>query len=348
MASQSGAEAEDNKRRDDAYSDGRTKCAKIPHGDREILVNQKANTDEIKRILYKRDADNRSLDRSMEVIRGLIMWLMFERTGTKQYTVELANDEHPTSVTITASDQGDKDGPIICYVYASHKTMRTSLELAVVLRPTKLKPSHPPGGIIGNGVNGKSAFESIMHKINSHSVVVIMDITPGKKDATKYLLSTTFNFTFVSVLNLLRRVGMIQYDSMVVCATYMYDKDPARPNRQQLGGGEAGFSYNDYIYNHTGTIRDLFSHHPGKPIKLPGNLVQACEAGLIFYGTDADENQLYKMRLENEESERKKATERNMRDVERRRKKWESEIRNRTNDKSVRKKKEDSGSCAVM
>jgi hypothetical protein len=236
MASQSGAEAEDNKRRDAAYLDGRTKCTNIPYGDRESLVNQKANADEIKRILYKRHADNRSLDRSMEAIRDLIRWLMFERTGTKQYTVELANDEHPTSVTITASDQGDKDGPLICYVDASHKTMGTSLRLAVVLRPTKLKMSHPPGGIIGNGVNGTWAFEPIMHKINRHSAVVIMDINPGKKDANKYLLSTTFNFTFVSVLKLLRRVGMIQKDSMVVCATYMYDKDPAPPNRKQLGG----------------------------------------------------------------------------------------------------------------
>jgi hypothetical protein len=183
--------------------------------------------------------------------------------------------------------------------------MGTSLRLAVVLRPTKLKLSHPPGGIIGNGVNGKWAFEPIMHTINSHSAVVIMDINPGKKDATKYLLSTTFNFTFVSVLNLLRRVGMIQHDSMVVCATYMYDKDPAPPNRQQLGGGEAGFLYDAYIYSHTATIKDLFSHHPNRPIKLPGNLVQACEAGFIFYGTDADENKLYKQRLENEESERK-------------------------------------------
>jgi hypothetical protein len=52
MASQSGAEAEDNERRDAAYRDGRTKCAKIPDGDRESLVNQKANADEIKRILY--------------------------------------------------------------------------------------------------------------------------------------------------------------------------------------------------------------------------------------------------------------------------------------------------------
>jgi hypothetical protein len=347
MTSLSGAEAEDNELRDAAYRDGRTKCAKIPYGDRESLVNQKANTDEIKRILYKRHADNRSLDRSTEAIRDLIRWLMFERTGTKQYTVELANDEHPTSVTITASDQGDKDGPLICYVYASHKTMRTSLELAVVLRPTKLKLSHPPGGIIGNGVNGKLAFEPIMHKINSHSVVVIMDINPGKKDATKYLLSTTFNFTFVSVLKLLRRVGMIQYDSMVVCATYMYDKDRADPNRQQLGGGKAGFLYDDYIYSHTATIRDLFSHHPGRPIKLSGNL-QACEAGLIFYVTDADENQLYKMRLENEESERKKETERRISAIDERRKNWNDEIRSRKKDTSVRKKKEDSGSCAVM
>ena len=344
MASQSGAEAEDNKRRDAAYLDGRTKCTNIPYGDRESLVNQKANADEIKRILYKRHADNRSLDRSMEAIRDLIRWLMFERTGTKQYTVELANDEHPTSVTITASDQGDKDGPLICYVDASHKTMGTSLRLAVVLRPTKLKMSHPPGGIIGNGVNGTWAFEPIMHKINRHSAVVIMDINPGKKDANKYLLSTTFNFTFVSVLKLLRRVGMIQKDSMVVCATYMYDKDPAPPNRKQLGGGKIY----DYIYSHTSTIRDLFSHHPDRPIKLPGGLVQACEAGLIFYVTDADENQLYKKRLENEESERKEERERRFLDVERRRKEWNREISRRTNDTSVRKKKEDSGSCAVM
>jgi hypothetical protein len=41
MASLSGAEAEDNKRRDAAYLDGRTKCAKIPYGDRKSLVNQK-------------------------------------------------------------------------------------------------------------------------------------------------------------------------------------------------------------------------------------------------------------------------------------------------------------------
>jgi hypothetical protein len=284
----------------------------------------------------------------MEAIRDLIRWLMFERTGTKQYTVELANDEHPTSVTITASDQGDKDGPLICYVGASHKTMGTSLSLAVVLRPTKLKMSHPPGVIIGNGVNGTWAFEPIMHKINRHSAVVIMDINPGKKDATKYLLSTTFNFTFVSVLNLLRRVGMIQKDSMVVCATYMYDKDPAPPNRKQLGGGEEGFVYDDYIYSHTSTIRDLFSHHPGRPIELPGGLVQACEAGLIFYVTDADENKLYKQRLENEESERKKETGRRISAIDERRENWEKEIRKRKNDTSVRKKKEASGSCAVL
>jgi hypothetical protein len=344
MASQSGAEAEENERRDAAYRAGRTKCAKIPYGDRESLVNQKANADEIKRILYKRHSDNRSLDRGMAAIRDLIRWLMFERTGTKEYTVELANDEHPTSVTIAANDQGEKDGPLICYVDASHKTMRTSMRLAVVLRPTKLKLSHPPGGIIGNGVNGK-LFESIMHKINRHSAVVIMDINPGKKDATKYLLSTTFNFTFVSVLKLLLRVGMIQHDSMVVCATYMYDKDP---NRGQLGGGEAGFVYDDYIYSHTATIKDLFSHHPGRPMKLPGNLVQACEVGLIFYVTHADENENYKERLENEESVRKKETERKMRDVERRRENWNWEISRRKNDTSVRKKKEDSGSCAVM
>jgi hypothetical protein len=75
---------------------------------------------------------------------------------------------------------------------------------------------------------------------------------------------------------------------------------------------------------------------------------QACEAGLISYATDADENELYKKRLENEESERKKETERKMRDVERRRDKGNREISKRTNDTSVRKKKEDSGSCAVM
>jgi hypothetical protein len=345
MASQSVAEAEDNKRRDEAYLEGRTKCAKIPYGDRESLVNQKANADEIKRILYKRHSENRILDRSMEAIHDLIRWLMFERTGTKQYTVELANDEHPTSVTITASDQGDKDGPLICYVDASHKTMGTSLRLAVVLRPTKLKMSHPPGGIIGNGFNGTWAFEPIMHKINRHSAVVIMDINPGKKDANKYLLSTTFNFTFVSVLKLLRRVGMIQKDSMVVCATYMYDKDPAPPNRKQPAGG--GKIY-DYIYSHTSTIRDLFSHHLDRPIKLPGGLVQACEAGLIFYVTDADENQLYKKRLENEERDRKEERERRFLDVERRRKDWNMEISSRKGDTSVRKKKEDSGSCAVM
>ena len=111
---------------------------------------------------------------------------------------------------------------------------------------------------------------------------------------------------------------------------------------------EAGFVYDDYIYSHTSTIKDLFSHHPGRPIKLPGNLVQACEAGLISYVTDADENELYKKRLENEKSERQEETQRKMSDVERRREKWNREISERKKDTSVRKKKEDSGSCAVM
>lgn len=99
-----------------------------------------------------------------------------------------------------------------------------------------------------------------------------MDINPGKKDATKYLLSTTFNFTFVSVLKLLSRVGMIQEDSMVVCATYMYDKDPTDPNRQQLGGGEAGFLYDQHIYSHSATIEDLFFPPPRQADKTARQL----------------------------------------------------------------------------
>ena len=76
--------------------------------------------------------------------------------------------------------------------------------------------------------------------------------------------------------------------------------------------------------------------------------MQACEAGLIFYVTDADENQLYKKRLESEESERQEERKRRISAIYERRKKWNREISERKNDTSVRKKKEDSGSCAVM
>ena len=318
----------------------------IPYGDRASLVDKKANADNIKWILYKRHKDNRSLEKSMESIRDLIRWLMFERTGTKHYTFELANDESPTSVTITASDQGDKDGPLICYVDASHKTMSTSLRLAVVLRPTKLKSSHPPGMIISDRFDASYHFEPTMHRINSHSAVFIMDINPGKKDANESLLSTTFNFTFVSVLKLLRRVGMIQKESMVVCATDLYDKDPADLNRQR-GFAEA---VGGPLDSHSATIADLFSRYPDRPIRLVGGRVHASEASFISYATDGDDNKLYKKRMELEEKKREEETKSTTKKVDARRAKWDTEIRNRTSDTSVRKKnkKNDTGSCAVM
>ena len=194
-----------------------------------------------------------------------------------------------------------------------------------------------------------------MRSINKHSAVFIMDINPGEKDKSPDTLSTPFNFTLVSVLKLLFRVGMIRAESMVVCTTDTYKKDPRAPSRGRIYS----------MYDYSATIEDLFGRRHDRPIKLVNGLVHAVEAEAIDVTKrfDGDENASYERRTDREKEvedrEQRAKMYRKMDKAEERRARWNYEEGNREHDTSVKssakrkeenskKKKKDEGSCAVM